>query len=90
MTYEQAAVFRWNPFDVTTIWPEDEFPLHPVGTVTLNRNPSNFFEDVEQAAFAPARMVPGIEPSPDKMLQGSQSEYQNQIIVRISNQNCKH
>lgn len=90
MTYEQAAVFRWNPFDVTTIWPEDEFPLHPVGTVTLNRNPSNFFEDVEQAAFAPARMVPGIEPSPDKMLQGSQLEYQNQIIVRISNQNCKH
>ncbi|CAK9804804.1 Cat [Anthophora plagiata] len=70
MTMSQAKTFRWNPFDVTKIWPHDEFPLIPVGKLVLDRNPENYFADVEQIAFDPAHMVPGIEPSPDKMLQG--------------------
>ena len=51
------------------IWPHKEYPLMPVGKITLNRNPSNYFFDVEQSAFSPAHMPPGIEASPDKMLQ---------------------
>jgi catalase len=51
------------------VWPQGEFPLIPVGRMVLNRNPSNYFADVEQAAFSPVHMIPGIEPSPDKMLQ---------------------
>ncbi|XP_015604715.2 catalase isoform X2 [Cephus cinctus] len=70
MTPKQAETFRWNPFDLTKIWPHKEFPLIPVGRLVLNRNPENYFMDVEQVAFNPAHMVPGIEPSPDKMLQG--------------------
>ncbi|KAL0109412.1 hypothetical protein PUN28_014468 [Cardiocondyla obscurior] len=70
MTAEQAKTFEWNPFDLTKIWPHKEYPLIPVGKLVLDRNPENYFADVEQAAFDPAHMVPGIEPSPDKMLQG--------------------
>uniref|UniRef100_A0A1I8BL43 Catalase domain-containing protein n=1 Tax=Meloidogyne hapla TaxID=6305 RepID=A0A1I8BL43_MELHA len=70
MTFDQAAKLSFNPFDATKLWPEKNFPLINVGTVTLNRNPENYFQDVEQAAFDPARMVPGILPSPDKLLQG--------------------
>ncbi len=51
------------------VWPHSEFPLIPVGRLVLNRNPANYFAEVEQIAFSPAHMVPGIEPSPDKMLQ---------------------
>lgn len=53
------------------IWPQAEYPLIPVGRLTLNRNPKNYFAEVEQSAFSPAHMVPGIEASPDKMLQVS-------------------
>ncbi|XP_012281879.1 catalase [Orussus abietinus] len=70
MTPKQAETFRWNPFDLTKIWPHKEFPLIPVGKMVLDRNPENYFTDVEQLAFDPAHMPPGIEPSPDKMLQG--------------------
>ena len=52
------------------VWPHDEYPLIPVGKLVLDRNPDNYFNDVEQIAFDPANMVPGIEPSPDKLLQG--------------------
>lgn len=52
------------------VWPQKEFPLIPVGKLVLDRNPSNYFAEVEQIGFDPAHMVPGIEPSPDKMLQG--------------------
>jgi catalase len=83
MTFAQAAAYRFNPFDVTKTWPEAEFPLLPVGTLTLNRNPANYFEDIEQAAFAPARMVPGIEPSPDKMLQGRIFSYPDTQFHRL-------
>ena len=69
MTFEQAERFKFNPFDLTKIWPQKDFPLMEVGRFTLNRNPRNYFAEVEQIAFSPANMVPGIEASPDKMLQ---------------------
>jgi len=75
MTFEQAEKFRFNPFDLTKIWPQGEFPLIPVGKMVLNENPENYFAQVEQIAFAPAHMVPGIEPSPDKMLHGRLFSY---------------
>ncbi len=75
MTMQEAEKFRWNPFDLTKIWPHKEYPLIPVGKLTFNRNPKNYFAEVEQLAFSPAHMVPGIEPSPDKMLQGRLFSY---------------
>lgn len=75
MTFEQAEKWRFNPFDLTKVWPHGEFPLIPVGQLVLNRNPKNYFQDVEQAAFSPAHMVPGVEASPDKMLQGRLYSY---------------
>jgi catalase len=50
------------------VWPQEDFPLIPVGKIVLNQNPSNYFAEVEQVGFSPAHMIPGIEPSPDKML----------------------
>ncbi len=70
MTEEQAKQMPYNPFDLTKVWYKGEFPLIDVGTMELNRNPENYFADVEQAAFNPANIVPGIGFSPDKMLQG--------------------
>ncbi|KAK7583753.1 hypothetical protein V9T40_004716 [Parthenolecanium corni] len=70
MTLEEAKTSKFNPFDLTKVWSHSDFPLIPVGKIVLNRNPSNYFTDVEQAAFAPDHLIPGIEPSPDKMLQG--------------------
>ncbi|XP_073973241.1 catalase [Rhodnius prolixus] len=75
MTKEQAEKFRWNPFDLTKVWPHGEFPLIPVGKMVLDRNPKNYFAEVEQIAFSPAHMIPGVEPSPDKMLQGRLFSY---------------
>ncbi len=68
MPYEDAKTYRFNPFDLTKVWPKGDYPLIKVGTMTLNRNPENFFAQIEQAAFAPSNFVPGIGPSPDKML----------------------
>lgn len=70
MTPEQASSVPFNPFDLTKVWSQTEFPLIPVGKLVLDRNPKNYFAEVEQLAFCPANLVPGIEPSPDKMLQG--------------------
>jgi catalase len=70
MTEEQAKKFRWNPFDVTKVWPHKEYPLIEAGVMELNEIPANYFADVEQAAFAPSHTVDGIGLSPDKMLQG--------------------
>lgn len=70
MTEEQARNYHINPFDVTKVWPHGDFPLIDVGTLELNENPSNYFAQVEQAAFTPANLVPGIGHSPDRMLQG--------------------
>jgi catalase len=65
----------FDPLDATKTWPEDKFPLMPVGKMVLNRNPENFFAEVEQAAFCPASIVPGIELSADKLLQGRVFSY---------------
>lgn len=70
MTEEQAKKFRWNPFDLTKVWPQKEFPLIEAGVMELNEIPANYFADVEQSAFAPSHTVDGIGLSPDKMLQG--------------------
>ncbi|XP_065211704.1 peroxisomal catalase 1-like [Planococcus citri] len=70
MTMEQAKTYKYNPFDVTKVWLHEDFPLIEVGQLVLNKNPTNYFADVEQLAFAPNHMIPGIESSPDKMLQG--------------------
>jgi catalase len=61
---------NFDPLDATKTWPEDKFPLMPVGKMVLNRNPDNFFAETEQAAFCPASIVPGIDFSADKLLQG--------------------
>ncbi|ESO84839.1 hypothetical protein LOTGIDRAFT_236064 [Lottia gigantea] len=75
MSYEEAERFRWNPFDLSKVWPQGEYPLLPLGKMVLNKNPKNYFTEVEQIAFSPAHMVPGIEASPDKMLQGRLFSY---------------
>lgn len=75
MTFEEAERFRYNPFDLTKVWPQGEYPLIPVGRMVLNRNPKNYFAEVEQIAFSPVHMIPGIEASPDKMLQGRLFSY---------------
>jgi catalase len=75
MPAAEAAKYRLNPFDVTTVWPHRDYPLMTVGRIVLNRNPENYFAEVEQAAFNPAHFVPGIGPSPDKMLQGRLFSY---------------
>jgi catalase len=75
MTEEQAINMSYNPFDLTKVWFKKEYPLIEVGVMELNRNPENYFADVEQAAFNPANIVPGIGFSPDKMLQGRLFSY---------------
>jgi len=75
MTEEQAEKHPDNPFDLTKVWYHAQYPLHEVGVLELNRNPDNYFQDVEQAAFNPANSVPGIGYSPDRMLQGRLFSY---------------
>ena len=75
MPAADAANYRFNPFDVTKVWSHRDYPLMTVGRIVLNRNPENYFAEVEQAAFNPAHFVPGIGPSPDKMLQGRLFSY---------------
>jgi len=70
MTDDQAKKFKWNPFDITKVWPHKDFPLIEAGVMELNEIPANYYADVEQAAFAPAHTVDGIGLSPDKLLQG--------------------
>jgi len=83
MTFEQAEKFKFNPFDVTKIWPHGDYPLIPVGKLVLNRNPRNYFAEVEQSAFCPAHVVPGIDFSPDKMLQGRLFSYKDTHFHRL-------
>jgi len=70
MPAAEASTYHLNPFDLTKVWPHKDYPLREVGKLVLDRNPENYFADVEQAAFDPGHFVPGIGPSPDKMLQG--------------------
>lgn len=75
MTPEQATDYRFDAFDITKVWPHADFPPVDVGRLVLNRNPENYFAEVEQSAFSPGNFVPGIGPSPDKMLQGRLFSY---------------
>jgi len=75
MNLDEAKRANFNPFDITKVWSHRDFPLIEVGRIVLNRNPRNYFAEIEQIAFAPANMIPGIEPSPDKMLQGRLFSY---------------
>ena len=83
MPLEDAATYRFDPFDVTKIWSHKDYPLIPVGRMVLNRNPENFHADIEQAAFEPSNVVPGIWFSPDKMLQGRIFAYADAHRYRI-------
>ena len=83
MTQAQADTFRWNPFDLTKVWPQKEYPLLEMGTLELNRNPENYFAEVEQAAFKPSALVPGIGSSPDKMLQARLMSYADTHLHRL-------
>lgn len=83
MSYEQARTQPFNPFDVTKTWSHSKFPLLEVGRMTLDRNPADYFAEVEQIAFAPSHLVPGIEPSPDKMLQARLFSYSDAHRYRI-------
>ncbi|ABN07738.1 Catalase [Methanocorpusculum labreanum Z] len=75
MTEEEARVRKENPFDISKVWSHKEYPMIEVGVLELNRNPENYFADVEQAAFNPANLVPGVGVSPDKLLQGRLFSY---------------
>ncbi|GAA4691643.1 catalase [Nocardioides nanhaiensis] len=83
MPYEEAKTYRFNPFDLTKVWPHSDYPLHTVGKMTLNKNPDNFFAQIEQAAFEPSAIVPGIGFSPDKMLLGRVFAYADTHRYRI-------
>eukprot|EP01135_Chromosphaera_perkinsii_P007565 Nk52_evm21s914 gene=Nk52_evmTU21s914 len=75
MPEAEAMNYKFNPFDITKVWPHKDYPLVEVGKLVLNRNPENYFQEVEQSAFSPSHMVPGIEPSLDKMLQARLFSY---------------
>lgn len=83
MTFENARKWQLNPFDLTKVWPQKEFPLIKVGKFTLNRNPDNYFAQIEQLSFAPSNLIPGVEASPDKMLQGRLFAYQDTARHRL-------
>jgi len=83
MTEDEARTFRWSPFDLTKVWPHAGFPLREVGILELNRNPVNYFAEVEQAAFKPSALVPGIGPSPDKVLQARLMSYADTQLYRL-------
>ncbi|QGZ64347.1 catalase [Paraburkholderia acidisoli] len=83
MPYAEAKQYRFNPFDLTKTWSHKDYPLIKVGTMTLNRNPENFFAQIEQAAFSPGNTVPGIGLSPDRMLLGRAFAYNDAQRARI-------
>ncbi|MEV6006343.1 catalase [Streptomyces sp. NPDC051976] len=83
MPAADAAEYRFNPFDLTKVWPHSDYPLQRVGRLVLDRNPDNVFAEVEQAAFSPNNFVPGIGPSPDKMLQGRLFAYADAHRYRL-------
>ncbi|MFF4156538.1 catalase [Streptomyces sp. NPDC001678] len=83
MPFADAPDYRFNPFDLTKVWPHGDYPLIEVGRMTLDRNPEDFFVHIEQAAFEPSNLVPGIGPSPDKMLLGRLFSYPDTHRYRI-------
>lgn len=83
MTEADAKTYRFDPFDLTKVWSQKDYPLIEVGVMELNRNPENYFVEVEQAAFNPGNVVPGIGFSPDKMLQGRLFAYADAHRYRL-------
>jgi catalase len=83
MPEKDAATCRWNPFDLTKVWPHADYPLVEVGIMELNRNPENYFQDIELAAFEPSNVVPSIGHSPDKILQTRIFSYADAHRYRI-------
>ncbi|SPB52348.1 unnamed protein product [Aspergillus niger] len=83
MSPDQAENYRWNIFDMTKVWPHSDFPLRQIGTMKLNRNPRNYFTDIEQAAFSPSNLVPGVAPSADPMLQARMFSYPDAARYRV-------
>ncbi|MEP6752797.1 MAG: catalase, partial [Candidatus Dormiibacterota bacterium] len=83
MPVADAAKYRFNPFDLTKVWPHADYPPIQVGRMVLDRNPANFFAEVEQAGFSPSNLVPGIGLSPDKMLMGRIFSYHDTHLHRI-------
>lgn len=83
MSEEQANKLSFNPFDLTKVWPHGDFPVIPVGILELNRNPENYFSEIENAAFSPSNIVPGIDFSPDKMLQARIFSYADAHRYRL-------
>ncbi|MFE3546040.1 catalase [Nocardia sp. NPDC059177] len=83
MPFDDAKTYRFNPFDLTKVWPHGDYPLIRVGRLTLNRNPTDYHTEIEQAAFEPSNAVPGTGPSPDKMLLGRWFSYPDAHRHRI-------
>ncbi|MDT0443246.1 catalase [Streptomyces johnsoniae] len=83
MPVAEAATYRFNPFDLTKVWPHADYPPIEIGKLELNRNPQNIFAEVEQSIFSPHHFVPGIGPSPDKMLQGRLFAYGDAHRYRV-------
>jgi catalase len=83
MPEAEAENYRWNPFDLTKVWPHADYPLIEVGVMELNRNPENYFAEVEQSAFSPGNVVPGISFSPCKMLQARVFAYADAHRYRL-------
>jgi catalase len=83
MPEKEAETYKWNPFDLTKVWPHGDYPLIEVGVLELNRNPENYFAEVEQAAFSPGNVVPGISFSPCKMLQARIISYSDAHRYRL-------
>jgi len=83
MTEREAQRAPFDPFDLTKVWPHGDFPLRDVGVLTLDRNPANYFAEVEQAAFSPSNFIPGIGPSPDPMLQARLFSYPDAHRYRL-------
>ncbi len=83
MPFKEAETYRFNPFDLTKVWPHGDYPLHEVGKLVLDRNPTDFHTEMEQAAFEPNNVVPGIGFSPDKMLLGRVFSYADAHRARM-------
>jgi catalase len=83
MPFAAAESYRFNPFDMTKVWPHKDYPLQEVGIMTLNRNPADYHTEIEQAAFEPNNLVPGIGLSPDKMLLGRVFSYADAHRARL-------
>ncbi|MGH2886851.1 MAG: catalase, partial [Solirubrobacteraceae bacterium] len=83
MPFEEAKTYRFNPFDLTKVWPHSDYPLIKVGKMTLNRNVTDFHTEIEQAAFEPNNLIPGIGLSPDKMLLARGFSYSDAHRARL-------